>query len=177
MWTVTKLARSCGLSRTAVLYYESIGLLSPAPRTHGNYRRYGERDVSRLRQICAYRAAGLKLADIRAILDGPEQGAGAVLRRRMLEIGTEIETLREHQRAIARLLHVQSDFERTEMITKEKWVSIMRKTGFTDDDMHKWHAEFEKAAPEEHQEFLQFLHIPEDEIRNIREWSRGQRTP
>jgi hypothetical protein len=112
----------------------------------------------------------------RSVRTGPEQGAGAVLRRRMLEIGTEIETLREHQRAIARLLHVQSDFERTEMVTKEKWVSIMRKTGFTDDDMHRWHAEFEKSAPEEHQEFLQFLHIPEDEIRNIREWSRGQRT-
>ena len=176
MWTVTKLAQSCGLSRTAVLYYESIGLLSPAPRTHGDYRRYGERDVSRLRQICAYRDAGLKLADIRAILDGPEQGASAVLRRRMLEIGAEIEALQAHQRAIARLLHVQSDFERTEMITKEKWVSIMRKTGFTEEDMHRWHAEFEKSAPEEHQEFLQFLHIPEDEIRTIRDWSRKQQT-
>ncbi len=176
MWTVTKLARCCGLSRTAVLYYESIGLLSPAPRTRGNYRRYGERDVSRLRQICAYRDAGLKLADIRAVLDGPGQCASAVLRRRMLEIGAEIETLRAHQRAIAKLLHVQSDFERTEMITKDKWVSIMRKTGFTDEDMHRWHAEFEKAAPEEHQEFLQFLHIPDDEIRKIRDWSRGQRS-
>src|SRR5438309_10559309 len=126
MWTVTTLARSCGLSRTAVLYYESVGLLSPAPRTHGNYRRYGAPDVSRLRLICAYRNAGLKLADIRAILDGPEHGAGAVLRRRLLEIGAEIETLQAHQRAIARLLHVQSDFERTEMITKDKWVSVMR---------------------------------------------------
>ncbi len=140
MWTVTKLARSCGLSRTAVLYYESIGLLSPAPRTQGNYRRYGDPDVRRLRQICAYRAAGLKLADIRAILDGPEQGAAAVLRRRMVEIGTEIETLQAHLRAIARLLHVQSSFERIEMITKDKWVAIMRQTGFTDQDMHRWHA-------------------------------------
>jgi DNA-binding transcriptional MerR regulator len=173
MWTVTKLARSCGLSRTTVLYYESIGLITPAARTHGNYRRYAERDVNRLRQICAYRDAGLKLADIRAILDGPEHGAGAVLRRRMLEIGAEVERLHEHQRAIARLLHFQFDTKRIDMITKEKWVAIMRKTGFTDDDMHKWHAEFEKSAPEEHQEFLQFLHIPEDEIRKIREWSQG----
>jgi DNA-binding transcriptional MerR regulator len=27
MWTVTKLARQAGLSRTALLYYESIGLM------------------------------------------------------------------------------------------------------------------------------------------------------
>jgi MerR family transcriptional regulator, thiopeptide resistance regulator len=174
MWTVTKLARSCGLSRTTVLYYESIGLLDAAARTQGNYRRYGDKDVSRLRQIRAYRDAGLTLADIRTLLNEPEAGAGAVLRRRMLEIGSEIETLRAHQRAIARLLHVQSDLERTEMVTKDRWVSIMRKSGFTDDDMHKWHAEFEKSAPGEHQEFLEFLHIPDEEIRSIRKWSRDQ---
>ena len=58
------------------------------------------------------------------------------------------------------------------MITKDKWVSIMEAAGFTEQDMHRWHAEFEKSAPEEHQEFLQFLHIPPDEIRSIREWSR-----
>ena len=174
MWTVTKLARSCGLSRTTVLYYESIGLIEAAARTQGNYRRYGEKDVSRLRQIRGYRDSGLTLADIRTLLNEPEAGASAVLRRRMLEIGTEIETLRSHQRAIARLLHVQSNLETTEMVTKDKWVSIMRKSGFTDDDMHKWHAEFEKSAPEEHREFLQFLHIPEEEIKSIRQWSRDQ---
>ena len=39
--TVTRLARACGLSRTTVLYYESLGLLRPARRTPGNYRAYG----------------------------------------------------------------------------------------------------------------------------------------
>ena len=58
------------------------------------------------------------------------------------------------------------------MITKDKWVSIMRATGFTDQDLHRWHAEFERSAPDEHQEFLEFLHILPDEIRGIREWSR-----
>ncbi len=57
-------------------------------------------------------------------------------------------------------------------MTKDKWVAIMRAAGFTEDDMHRWHAEFEKAAPEEHQEFLQFLHIRPEEIAKIRESSR-----
>jgi DNA-binding transcriptional MerR regulator len=48
MYTVTQLARRCGLSRTALLYYESIGLLLPARRTAGNYRCYGEQDLVRL---------------------------------------------------------------------------------------------------------------------------------
>jgi hypothetical protein len=57
------------------------------------------------------------------------------------------------------------------VITKDKWVSIMRGCGFSDDQMHRWHQEFEKSAPAEHQEFLEFLHIPTDEIKKIREWS------
>jgi hypothetical protein len=48
----------------------------------------------------------------------------------------------------------------------------MRATGFSESDMHRWHVEFEHSAPEEHQEFLEFLHIPSEEIGAIREWSR-----
>ena len=58
------------------------------------------------------------------------------------------------------------------MITKDKWVSIMRASGFTEADMRRWHTEFERLAPEEHREFLQFLHIPANELEGIREWAR-----
>ncbi len=171
--TVTSLARACGLSRTAVLYYESIGLLRAARRSAGNYRVYGERELERLRRICLYRTSGLKLSDIRSILDQPRDGAAAVLKRRLAELGGEIERLREHQRSIARLLAQTGQLRRLEMVTKEKWVSVMRSAGFSEEDMKRWHAEFEKQAPEEHQEFLQFLHIPTEEIGKIREWSRA----
>jgi MerR family transcriptional regulator, thiopeptide resistance regulator len=174
MLTVSKLAQRCGLSRSTVLYYESIGLLPRPPRTQGNYRRYTERDAAHLHQICIYRNAGLALADIREILERPATDASSVLRRRLVEIDAGIEKMREHQWAILRLLKVQGSIRRQKVITKEKWVSIMRAAGFTEADMHRWHAEFEKSAPAEHEEFLQFLHIPADEIRSIREWSRTQ---
>ena len=171
MWTVSKLAASCGLSRSTLLYYESIGLLKAPARSAGNYRRYGEPDQRRLQQICAYRNVGLTLADIRAILDRRETDASGVLKRRLMALDSEIETLRAHQRAILKLLKNDS-FGRKKMITKEKWVGIMKASGLTEADMHRWHAEFERAAPDEHQEFLEFLHIPTDEIRSIRESSR-----
>jgi hypothetical protein len=38
--------------------------------------------------------------------------------------------------------------------------------------MARWHAEFESAAPDDHEEFLKFLQISKEEIRRIREWSR-----
>ncbi|HWR53565.1 MAG TPA: MerR family transcriptional regulator [Bryobacteraceae bacterium] len=170
--TVTALARSCGLSRSTVLYYESIGLLRQVSRTAGNYRAYGERDLARLRQICVFRGSGLKLEDIRALLDGGHSDAASVLERRLNEIGTEIERLRSHQHAIVRLLQKRTSFRRNEMVTKDKLVGIMRAAGLTEDDMKRFHKEFEKSAPAEHQEFLEFLHISGDEIKHIREWSR-----
>ncbi len=172
MLTVTGLARRCGLSRTAVLYYESIGLLKATSRSPGgNYRQYTARDAERLDQICAYRHMGLRLADIRAILGRPTSDAAAVLERRVRQIDADIETLRAHRQAILRLLGNRA-FRSVNMVTKEKWVSIMKGCGFTEAQMHRWHVEFERSAPDEHQEFLEFLHIPADEIRTIRQSSR-----
>lgn len=170
--TVTALARSCGLSRSTVLYYESIGLLRRVARTSGNYRSYSERDLARLRQICVYRESGLKLGDIRALLDGARTDASTVLERRLAEIGAEIDRLRSHQRAIVLLLQKRKAFRRNDMVTKDKLVGIMRAAGLTEEDMSRFHKEFERSAPAEHQEFLEFLHIGEEEIREIRRKSR-----
>ena len=172
MYTVTQLARLCGLSRTALLYYESIGLLPPAVRTAGNYRCYGQADLDRLRQICAYRDAGLKLSDIHALLSRSGGDAFKILQHRLLEIDAEVAALRAHQQAILKLLEHKA-LRKDKMITKEKWVSIMRGCGFTEEQMHNWHAEFERAAPTEHQEFLEFLHIAPEEIAQIRTRSRS----
>jgi DNA-binding transcriptional MerR regulator len=169
--TVTNLARTCNLSRSTLLYYESIGLLPRPRRTAGNYRAYSPQDAERLRQVCVYRDAGVPLADIRSLLDGPRDDAASVLRRRLGELSAGIERLRDQQRAIARLLKIAHQ-RRLPMVTKEKWVAVMKAAGFSEDDMRRWHAEFEKAAPDEHQEFLEFLHIPQEELTRIRARSR-----
>jgi hypothetical protein len=54
------------------------------------------------------------------------------------------------------------------MMSKDKWVGIMKAAGFSEQQMHRWHSEFEKGAPAEHQEFLEFRHIAPDEIARIR---------
>ena len=174
MLTVTKLARRCGVSRTALLYYESIGLMPPPQRSGGNYRCYSESDAERLSTIRAYRNAGLTLDDIRALLKTRSLRGGdasRVLQRRLVELDAQINALRAHQQAILKLVGSKA-LRKADMITKDKWVSIMKACGFSDDQMHRWHAEFERSAPEEHQEFLEFLHIPAAEITTIREKSR-----
>jgi DNA-binding transcriptional MerR regulator len=172
MLTVSRLARRAGLSRSTILYYERRGLLRRPGRTSGNYRAYTEADVARLQQIGLYRKVGLSLTAIRSVLDRPGGDAASVLERRLVDIDAEIERLRGHQRAILSLLARSRSLRRTEMMTKEKWVSIMRAAGLRDEDMTRWHAEFEKAAPDDHQQFLEYLRIKPEEITQIREWSR-----
>src|SRR5437868_2527573 len=133
--TVTRLARSCNLARSTLLYYESIGLLTRPRRSAGNYRVYTAKDLDRLRQICVYREAGLTLTDIRSLLEAPPNDASAILRRRLSELSVGIERLRDHQRAIARLLKSTDQLRRIPMVTKEKWTAIMSAAGFTNEDM------------------------------------------
>jgi DNA-binding transcriptional MerR regulator len=172
MLTVSQLARICGLSRTTLLYYESIGMLNPACRSESNYRRYSTEQLERLQTICAYKEAGLRLSDIQQILDEQSNEATAVLKRRLLELDREIQTLREHQNAILRLLQVEEGTWRTSAMTKEKWVSILHSAGFSEEQMRRWHQQFEQQAPEEHQQFLEYLQIPGEEIGRIRTWSQ-----
>lgn len=56
-----------------------------------------------------------------------------------------------------------------DMITKDRWVEIMRAAGLSDDDMHNWHRQFERLEPDAHQEFLESLGIDSNEIQKIRE--------
>lgn len=174
MLSVSQIARQFGLSRTAVLYYESVGLLKPAHRSEAKYRLYGKKEIEVLRQICLYRSVGLSVRDIGHLLSGTEGGATAVLNRRLVELAAEIGELRRHQQAIVKLLHARKSLSgRTKDMTKEKWTAIMKAAGFSEDDMKRWHQEFERAAPDDHQEFLNYLHIGPEEIRHIREWSRS----
>ena len=172
MLTVSKLADSCGLSRSTVLYYESIGLLRASSRSGANYRRYSDADAARLRQICVYRDAGLKLDDIRVLLDRPGSDPSSLLERRLVEINDEIERLRDHQRAILKLLRTNDSLWREKDMTKDKSVAIMNAAGFNEDDIRRCHHQFDKAEPAEHQQFLEYLHIPAADITKIREWSR-----
>ena len=105
-------------------------------------------------------------------MESGQSDAASVLRRRMVELSVGIERMREHQRAIARLLKGAGKLSKEkDMVTKQKWTAIMSAAGFSEEDMRRWHREFEKSAPAEHQEFLEFLHIPPDEIKTIRAWS------
>ncbi|MDJ0623200.1 MAG: MerR family transcriptional regulator [Desulfocapsaceae bacterium] len=174
MLTVGKLARRFGLSRSTLLYYDSIGLLTPSLHQPGEYRFYSEDDTSRLEQICMYRKAGIPLKNIVRILDGPESELGIILRQRFEELGREIALLGEQQEVIAGLLQNPELAMQARGMSRKLWVSLLRSSGFSDDDMKKWHIRFERMAPLKHETFLKHLGISTKEREEIRSWAEAE---
>jgi DNA-binding transcriptional MerR regulator len=174
MHTVGRLARRFGLSRTTLLYYDSIGLLAPASRSHARYRLYGDDAVVRLGAICRYREAGVPLAEIRTILASGATRTVAILERRLASLGHEIARLREQERVVVRLLARRSRQRLCRAMDKRAWVALLRASGLSDADMHLWHVEFERMAPEAHGDFLESLGIAPREVARIRSWARRE---
>ncbi|WP_455385164.1 MerR family transcriptional regulator [Acidihalobacter prosperus] len=169
--TLGQLARSTGLARSSLLHYEALGLLRPAGRSAGGYRLYGEAEIERLQAIRSYREAGLSLAAIGELLEEHPGGTAQLLERQLFGLNAEIARLRAQQKRLATLLAQPELRDSRRPRGKAEWVELLRKAGFDDDDMHRWHAEFEADAPETHAAFLRSLGLSEKEIAKIRRWS------
>lgn len=70
-YTIAKLARMSGVTVRTLRYYDQIGLLRPVRISNG-YRIYGQKEVDILQQILFYRALGVELKEIAAILKDPK---------------------------------------------------------------------------------------------------------
>jgi MerR family transcriptional regulator, thiopeptide resistance regulator len=166
------LAREFGLSRSTLLYYDQIGLLTPASRSESGYRLYTEADRERLQTICTYRQAGLTIDDIASLLaTRTEDDSVAVIEERLRLIGEEIRSLQTKQRLLARIAKIAVSGGANAAVDKKAWVEMLRVAGMDDTAMQRWHAEFERRAPEAHHRFLISLGIDETEAASIRAWS------
>jgi DNA-binding transcriptional MerR regulator len=174
-YSVTQLARYCGISRTTLLYYERLGLIACASRSGAGYRRYGPNEVALLMQIITYREAGVPLKSIAQLVGNSGKRKNGILERRLKELNTEIARLREQQRLLIRLLAHEGDIARSRIMNKERWISLLRSAGMDDAWMDRWHSVFEMQAPEAHQDFLESLGLAADEVAAIRASSRTGR--
>lgn len=166
--TITKLARQFGLSRSTLIYYDSIGILSPDRRSEKGYRIYSQANLERLREICALRETGLALEQIQAFLHASGSDCVRILKQRLSQLSAEMHELRRQQQALFNLVGDKELQKQTTKMTKNKWVKILRAAGLDDAGMLQWHRNFEKDAPEAHQEFLENLGLDDQEIGRIR---------
>lgn len=173
MHTIGQIAKRFALSRSTLLYYDGIGLLSPSGRSQANYRLYTDDDVRRMEQIQTFRETGLPLETIKTLLQPERSSPSSILAERLQNISEEIARLRQQQHVIVKLLGPGRSFADTGLMTRARWVSTLMAAGLDEDGMDKWHAEFERSAPQAHQDFLASLGLDAREIGLIREKSRA----
>lgn len=168
MLTISQLGRRFDLSRSTLLYYHRIGLLTPSGRTTANYRLYSNEDVQRLEKIILYRKVGLSLKRIGQLLDNETMDVASVLEKQLDFLNNKIARLRAQQHLIMQLLDQRSLRIPARVLNKRDWVALLRSAGMSDDDMLNWHRQFESLSPAAHQNFLESLGMPPDEVAAIR---------
>ena len=98
----------------------------------------------------------------------------AALEKRLEELNTAIHQLRRQQGLIVELLRNRNRLAQVGVMNKAQWVELLKASGFSQADMDQWHVDFERTAPDKHQEFLEFLCLPPVEIQRMRQWCRKQ---
>ena len=97
---VSDLASEAGVSPDTIRFYEREGLIAPPQRTASGYRQFDDDVVRRVRFIKGAQSLGLKLAEIRELLEIQDKGAcpcghtRALVYRRVQEIDDEMKELR-----------------------------------------------------------------------------------
>jgi hypothetical protein len=115
----------------------------------------------------------LTLKDIRGVLSSGGKPGAKLLDKRMRETAATIVDLKKQQRVLARMLSRIASGT-APPVDVELWVEMLETAGMDEKGRKRWHTEFERRAPEAHDEFLLSLGIPLDEVAKIRRWSRGE---
>lgn len=125
MFSISELAKSVGLSRATLLYYEKLGLLEAQRRQNG-YRVYSDAERQRLLLLQRLQAGGLSLKECQACLDGKIDRD---------QLGRRLKTLKAEIEAKTRSL---------ELLT-----ALLGR-----DSLKTWHEEVERLAPDLHRDWL-----------------------
>lgn len=118
-----------------------------------------------------YRDAGLSLKAIKTILDIPDTDFTDILSKRFKELNREISKLQDQQKIIADLLQNPLLLKKPKKMNKQMWSAILKASGLSEEGMRNWHITFEREAPEQHEAFLQYLQISDEEIERIKSWA------
>lgn len=98
-YSIGQIAKRIGCNVQTIRYYEQIGLITPASRTEGRQRRYGQTDLDRLTFIRHARELGFSLESIRTLLrlsrhkDEPCDQADALARDQLQQVRSRIARL------------------------------------------------------------------------------------
>ena len=99
---IGEVARLTGFPTKTLRYYEEIGLVRPTSRTEAGYRLYGPEEVARLEFVRQAKLIGLKLEEIKELVDLAAEGKrGEVIPRLEEILEAKIEETRRRMAELA----------------------------------------------------------------------------
>ncbi|NLS12180.1 methyltransferase domain-containing protein [Vibrio sp. SM6] len=139
MYRISQLAAKVGLSRTALLYYEKLGLIQGA-RSPNGYRYYDEQDVEWVRFVQQLQMGGLSLEQCKLCLDAKLDRE--MLREKLTALEREIEQKQQAQALLQALLGQKP--------------------------LRDWHQRLDKIAPSVHQAWLQLQGLDSEQALRLK---------
>jgi DNA-binding transcriptional MerR regulator len=118
---VSDVASRAGLTPATVRYYERLGLLPAPERTASGYRQYDDDVADRLRLIKGAQRFGLRLGEIRELLDIQDRGAcpcghtQELLRKRVANVDEELLRLERLRTDLLRMIQQANSPDPTSM--------------------------------------------------------------
>src|SRR5438445_3932041 len=115
MLRIGQLATKTGFPPKTLRYYEDLGLVRPDGRSESGYRLYGDAAVERLRFVNRARALGLRLEDIRRILEISDEGRMPcehvldLVDRELQQVAAQMERLEELRIGLLKLRSKMAD--------------------------------------------------------------------
>ena len=105
--TVGEVSTLLGVSVRALHHWDESGLVHPSRRSDAGYRLYCETDIMRIQQVLVYRQTGMRLADIKEVLDEPGADAVTHLRRQRELLQGQVSHLQQMLLSIDTILDMQ----------------------------------------------------------------------
>ena len=144
MYKISELAKKVGLSRTALLYYEKLKLIT-GKRLENGYRVYSDSDLQRIQLIQYLQLGGLTLKECKVSLENKIDAS--LLKKRLVALDQEIAKKQQARNLLAALAG--------------------------DGDPKTWHEGLNKLAPDAHLDWLKLQGFNDKEALRLKWLSKN----
>lgn len=97
-----------GLTKRAIKYYESEGLINLSRQYENNYREYSNADIIRLNLIGALRVLNIPISEIKKVIDGTKS-MQEIMKRSLQKMDNDIDNLKKSRLIISNILEKDLD--------------------------------------------------------------------
>jgi DNA-binding transcriptional MerR regulator len=125
MVLIKEAAERVGVSISALIYYDNIGLLRPTARSGGSYRLYTEDDLLKLRIIVFLKKLRFSLLQIKKLLRGNHLSSKELLECCQLQKAVLSEQAAALQKSFRVVVMVMHECEKTESLDWEALFKIV----------------------------------------------------